>query len=71
MQSIYNIASGSIECQIVLECEKSIFKADEDVIGVVIIKTSNDQQVIDHDGIKISLVGLIGMWYNLVILYRA
>lgn len=60
LQTIKSIAGPQIECKIEIDNETDHFKEDDDVKGVVIITSLNDGQQIVHDGIKISLIGLIG-----------
>ena len=66
LQTIYSMASGGIgtpSCQIVLDHERDSYKEDDDVRGVVIIQTGGETQTVVHDGIKISLTGMIGKYY--------
>jgi hypothetical protein len=44
----------------VLNAEKGYFQNFEDIKGKVIIDTPVAGQILYHDGIKISLIGLIG-----------
>ena len=60
MSSLMNIASGYPKCTITLDNIKGFFQNDDDVKGVIEIKTPVEGQTINHDGIKISLIGLIG-----------
>ncbi len=60
LQSLYNITQGGPSCQIVVDHQTEVYKEDEDVRGVIIINTQNESQVVVHDGIKISLIGIIG-----------
>ena len=43
-----------------MDHQTEVYKEDEDVRGVIIINTQNESQVVVHDGIKISLIGIIG-----------
>mgnify|MGYP001806993358 CR=1 FL=1 len=59
MNTLYNMTTGHPKCKIKL-FHKGFFQLDQDVKGVVRISTVADGQVIRHDGIKISLIGVIG-----------
>ncbi len=37
-----------------------VYREDDDVRGVVIITPANETHAIQHDGIKITLIGIIG-----------
>jgi hypothetical protein len=43
-----------------LDHERDSYKESDDVRGVVIIQAGNESHTITHDGIKISLTGIIG-----------
>ncbi|TNV77820.1 hypothetical protein FGO68_gene11911 [Halteria grandinella] len=60
LQQIKSIAGPQVECKIVVDHERGdVFREDDDVKGVVIITSAIEQQRIDHDGIKITLIGMI------------
>ena len=59
MSALYNIASGHPKCYIRLKDMKETFENEEDVRGEVEIQTNSEGQIIHHDGIKISLIGVI------------
>lgn len=67
MTSLISIAS-SPKCNIVVYNQNGYFKNDEDVKGYVTINTPVEGQNLQHDGIKISLIGLIG---KLFIIYQS
>ena len=58
IQTIYSITGPKVTCQIQLDHDRDTFREDDDVKGVVIITAEN--MPVEHEGIKISLVGLIG-----------
>ena len=66
MSSLMNIASYP-KCTITLDNVKGYFENDDDVKGVIEIKTPIEGQTLNHDGIKISLIGLIGKTSHLLI----
>ena len=43
-----------------MDQQSEVFQEDEDVRGVVIVAPANEMQVVKHDGIKITLIGIIG-----------
>ncbi len=47
-----------------LDHETESYKENDDVRGVVIIQGGNESQMIVHDGIKITLTGIIGMHHT-------
>ncbi|CDW84778.1 vacuolar protein sorting-associated protein 26-like [Stylonychia lemnae] len=59
MSTLYNIGSGHPHCSIRLSHIKEHFENEDDVKGEVSINTLIEGQVIYHDGIKISLIGVI------------
>ena len=44
-----------------MDQQSEVFQEEEDVRGVVIVTPSNETQVVQHDGIKITLIGIIGI----------
>jgi hypothetical protein len=61
LNSIYTKMSGHPTCEVVLEKfeGRNHFTAGDDLVGRVIIKTSVDGQHIQHQGIRVSLIGMI------------
>ena len=43
-----------------MDQQSEVFQEDEDVRGVVIVAPANETQVVQHEGIKITLIGIIG-----------
>ena len=64
MTSLYNIGSGHPNCDIRVNHPGEFLENGDDVKGEVSINTHIDGQVIYHDGIKISLIGVIGKNWN-------
>ena len=60
LQTLYNITQGGPKCQIIVDQQSEVFQEEEDVRGVVIVTPANETQVVQHDGIKITLIGIIG-----------
>jgi hypothetical protein len=50
----------SPSCKVQLDNEKGYYSNFEDIKGKIIIDTPVAGQILYHDGIKISLIGLIG-----------
>ena len=61
MNKLYTRVSGHPTCDVLLEkySGRSYFKAGDDLKGCIIIKTRVDGQKIEHQGIRVSLLGMV------------
>jgi hypothetical protein len=61
LNKFYTKMSGQPNCQIILDHlpDRKHFAAGDDLKGKIMIKTSVDGQLIQHEGIKVSLLGMI------------
>ena len=66
MSSLINIAS-SPKCIIELLDKKGYFNNHDEIKGTIVISTPCDGQILHYDGIKVSLIGIIGK--SILLLY--
>lgn len=61
LDKIYTKMSGHPSCEVELQFieNRQYFKAGDDLCGVVKIKTTVEGQQIEHQGIKVSLIGMV------------
>ena len=61
LNKFYTKMSGQPTCSIVLDHapDRKYYKAGDDLKGKIMIKTKVDGQLIHHEGIKVSLLGMI------------
>ncbi len=59
MSTLINIASYP-KCAIEFTNDKGYFQSNDEIRGNIIITTPIEGQVLHYDGIKISLVGIVG-----------
>ena len=61
LNKIYTKMSGQPTCSIILDHvpDRKYFTAGDDLKGKIMIKTTVDGQLIQHEGIRVSLLGMI------------
>ena len=49
------------KCEILIVNDKQIFQNEDDIRGEVVITTPSEGYTVHHEGIRISLIGIIGI----------